>query len=216
MDTKIHSQSVARSTAALIQHMLVVSHQSSAIERPLLHRSELVNSISTANGISVPRLGAAPLFDGVRLITHTTPNWAFYNLSHDPVWATGSFPVPRQHLRRLKRLYRVGVEFDALYVAHELPANFHHEEDLIELEWIKPSPPATALRLSQNLGFAADRIISFYAALIAKPVKALAVVGDMRLRILQDPVLMGAIVSPGVNPEEGVPAIWFLLAAWKW
>ena len=216
METQIRHQTLAVSTAYLLRQMLVVSQPLRSIQQPLINRAKLVKSISVEKGIPLPILGTNPLFDGVKLITNTTPNWALYNLSHDPLWQAGKFPIPRQHLWRLNQLYRGGIEFDALYVAHELPADFNYKNDHLELRFIKPSPPKTALQLAQKFGVTTDVIVSIYAAAIRKPIQALTVAVNNASVILRDPILMGTIIPPGVNPDEGVPAVWFLLAVWRW
>jgi hypothetical protein len=216
MDTQIRNRTLATSTTHLLRQMLVVSHQPAVVQHSLIERAKMVRSIADAKGIPVPILGTNPLFDGVKLVTRTTPNWAFYNLSHDPLWKSGKFPIPRRHLRNLNRLYRGGVEFDALYVAHELPVDFDHENDRLEPGLIEPAPPKAALGLAQRFGVAADGIVAMYAAAIRQPIQTLAVIGTHGSAILRDPILMGAVIPPGVNPEEGVPAVWFLLAAWRW
>ena len=216
METQIRNQTLAVSTSYLLRQMLVDSHPLTSIQQPLINRAKRVKSISIEKGIPLPILGTNPLFDGVKLVTNTTPNWALYNLSHDPLWQTGKFPIPRQHLRRLNRLYRGGVEFDVLYIAHELPADFNYKNDYLELKWIKPPPPKTALQLAQKFGVTADVMVSIYAAAIRKPIQALTVAVNNTSVTLRDPILMGTIIPPGVNPDEGVPAVWFLLAAWRW
>lgn len=200
----------------LLQQILASSNRATAINKPLFDRAELVRSISVKKGVPVQVLGSAPLFDGAKLATRVKPNWALYNLSQDPLWQTGKFPVPIKHLRRLNTLYRGGIEFDALYAAHELPMDFQADHDRLELSLIEPPPPATAVRLAHGLGFATDGILATYAAAIRKPIKALAVASTSGFAILRDPVIMGAVIPPGVNPEPGVPAVWFLLAAWRW
>jgi hypothetical protein len=73
-----------------------------------------------------------------------------------------------------------------------------------------------ATRLAQRFGVVTDAIVTTYAAAVRKPIQALATVGGTSMALLTDPILMGALVPPGVNPEEGVQAAWFLLAAWRW
>jgi hypothetical protein len=204
------------SNAYLLRQILAVSNQTTVLAKPLIDRAKLVRAIASAKRVSVPVLGNAPLFNGVKLVTRTTPNWALYNLSHDPVWQSGKFPIPMKHLWRLNRLYRGGIEFDALYVAHELPLDFRPDHDRLELGLVEPPPPTTALRVAEVLGRTTDGILTLYAATIRKPIKALAIASATGLAILRDPVLMGAVIPPGTNPESGVPAVWFLLAAWKW
>jgi len=199
-----------------LQNILVTSHQTSVIDNSLIERTKMVRAISMEKGISIPVLGVNPLFEHVKLVTRIKPNWAFYNLSHDPLWKSGNFPIPRQYKQRLNILYRAGIEFDALYVAHELPIDFDHNNDKLELDLIEPEAPETMLRLAQNFGVVTDGIVSIYAATIRKSIQALAVVSNHRAVILRDPILVGTVIPHGVNPEEGVPAVWFLLAAWRW
>jgi hypothetical protein len=94
--------------------------------------------------------------------------------------------------------------------------DFDHENDPLEPGLIEPAPPKAALQLAQKFGVAADYIVSMYATAIRKPVQALTDLGNNASTILRDPILMGVIIPPGVNPDEGVPAVWFLLAAWRW
>lgn len=216
MSTQFRTHVSPNVTTHLLRQMLVVNNQPMTIVKPLIDRAELVKSSSAVKGIALSILGSAPLFDGAKLATRTKPNWALYNLSYDPLWQNGKFPIPVKHLRRLNTLYRGGVEFDALYVAHELPMDFQPDHDRLELRLVEPPPPATAMRLAHGLGFATDSILRAYAAAIRKPIKALAVASTTGFAVLRDPVLMGAVIPPGINPEPGVPAIWFLLAAWRW
>ena len=216
METQFHKQTTAHNTIYLLQQMLKVSNQSTAISNSLVERAKMVRSISVAKGIPIPELGINPLFAGVKIVTNTTPNWAIYNISQDPLWHSGNFPVPRNDLRRLNQLYLGGIEFDAMYVAHELPIGFDHENDSLELSLIEPAPPMQAIGLAQKIGLATDGIVAMYAAASRKPFQALAMVGNKGSTILRDPILMGTIVPPRFNPEEGVPAVWFLLAAWRW
>lgn len=203
-------------TTYLLRQMLLASNRSQTINLKIVKQLGLVKSISARLGIPIPALGVAPLFEDVQLIKRTRPNWALYNVYHDPLWKTGYFPIPRADLRRLHRLYRNGIEFDALYVAHELPLDFNPVTDHLELSLIKPAPPEASTQLARNFGAVSDAVVATYAAVLRKPVHALAAAGKSRTALLTDPILMGAIVPPGTNPEPGVQAVWFLLAAWRW
>lgn len=216
MNAHNSTNKLLKGTEYKLRQLLIPSPQPPVVVKALDDRAEIVRSISAKTGISIPILGQAPLFDDYKLVTHTAPNWVIYNLSHDPLWKNGKFPIPLIHLERLKHLYRRGIEFDALYVAHELPLDFCSDSDPLELSLVKPAPPIIATRLSEGLGLAADSILATYARAIKVPVKGLAIAGATGLAILRDPVLIGAIIPPATNPQVGVPAIWFLLAAWRW
>ncbi len=203
-------------TTTLLRQMLLASNHFPAIDLRIVKQIRLVKSISAQMGISIPILGTAPLFEDVKLVTQTQPNWAFYNVSHDPLWQTGRFPIPRRHLHRLKGLYNSGIEFDALYVAHELPPDFDPETDHLDLSLIEPAPSDRSVKLAHTFGIVSDTVVKTYAAIVRKPIQALAAFKESGVALLTDPILMGALVAPGVNPEPGVQAMWFLLAAWRW
>lgn len=203
-------------TTALLRQMLLASNHSPAIDVRIVKQLRLVKSISAQMGIPVPVLGTAPLFEDVKLVTQTRPNWAFYNVCHDPLWQTGRFPIPRRHLHHLKGLYNSGIEFDALYVAHELPPDFDPEADHLDLSLIEPAPSNRSVKLAHTVGVVSDAVVKTYATVVRKPIQMLAAARENGVALLTDPILMGALVSPGVNPEPGVQAMWFLLAAWRW
>ena len=216
----MHTQSVTRitpiHTAVLLRQMAVASRQQMPLGHSLAQRACGVIERARTSRLEIPILGSAPLFDDTKLMTRTRPAWAYYNLRRDPLYLAGRFPIPAQHLRQLRRMEKAGIQFDAFYVAHELPSDFRPEQDALTLNVLQPAPPAQALRLADDLGLAADRILSVCASLAGVPFALLATAGSGVSAILRDPVLLGALVPPGVDPDPGVPAIWFLLAAWRW
>jgi len=160
MITQRNTQILPANTAHLLRQMVVASGRHMVAENKLAMRANIVRTLARTNHMEVPLLGIAPLFDGVRLITRTNPNWALYNLSHDPLYRSSKFPIPARDLWRLQRLYRSGIQFDALYVAHELPPDFRPGYDALDLSLFVPAPPAFATRLAEHLGHAADGIMS--------------------------------------------------------
>jgi hypothetical protein len=203
-------------TALLLRQMVAASGQDMPLAHSLARRAGSVVEYARAERLEIPVIGSAPLFEEVRLVTRTRPAWALYNLSRDPLYLAGRFPVPARHLRRMRRMEAAGIQFDAVYVAHELPDDFRPGQDPLTLQVLAPEPPTQAVTMANHLGLATDRILSVCAALAGAPFALLATAGAGISAVLRDPVLMGALVPPGVNPDPGVPAIWFLLAAWRW
>jgi hypothetical protein len=216
MDKPTCAQTIASSTATTLRLMLANNHISTSVDRSLVEKTDQVRSLSASAHQPIQMLGFKPLFDGVKVLSQASPAWALYNLSRDPLWISGRFPIPARHLLRLYILHYAGIEFDALYVAHELPLDFLPGSQSLECSLIAPGPPALATELSHHLGHATDRIVSAYAHVIRKPIRAMALQGATGLAILRDPVLLGAVIPRRTNPEPGVPAAWFLLAAWRW
>lgn len=216
MTTLSNTHIVPITTTLLLRQMIAAHGQRVIVEENLAMRAKTVQTLARTDRLEVPMLGVAPLFDEVRLITRTRPNWALYNLSHDPLYKTGKFPLPARDLRRLKHLYYAGIQFDAMYVAHELPLDFQPGQDNLEMSLFVPAPPVFATHLAEHLGHAANRIVSACLALTGKPFAILASAGASAAAVLRDPILMGVVIPPGTNPDPGVPAVWFLLAAWRW
>jgi hypothetical protein len=216
MNPQPKTQIVPASTTFLLQQMIAASNQLPGARNTMIKRAEAVRTLASTHGLELPVLGTAPLFDGVRLINRTTPNWAVYNLSHDPLFQNGSFPVPGRDLRRLQRMYRSGIQFDAIYMAHELPPDFRPGVDELELSLFVPTPPEKATRLADRLGRTSEGIVSTCLAVAGKPFTLLTAAGATAVAVLRDPILMGTVVPAGANPDPGIPAVWFLLAAWRW
>ena len=216
MNANSKAHTLPTATAMVLRQALSICGQATPVESRLARRAEMVHRLARMHRLDAPLLGPAPLFDGVRLIIRTRPAWALYNLSSDPIFEQGAFPLPARDLRRLQRMYMAGIQFDALAVAHELPETFRLGNDQLELSLFIPAPPPAATRLAAGLGRLANGILSSCLAMAGKPLAVMASAGEGIAAVLRDPVLLGAIIPPGVNPVEGTPAIWYLLAAWRW
>jgi hypothetical protein len=146
------------------------------------------------------------------------------NLADDPLFhAPQGFPVPRHILAQLRQVARSGIDFDALYVAHEVTPGQVRPDAPLALEALMPPPPAPVLQLSNRLGEGAAALW-VWATLpwMLNPLgmlffQILAIgLGIQSLGILawHDPVLLGALVAPGRLPTPGEPAAWFYLTHW--
>ena len=216
MNTTSKPTALPVATAVVLRQVLSLYAQPAPQERRLARQAELVHRLARINRLDLPLLGRAPLFDGVKLIANTRPAWALYNLSQDPVYKQGRFPLPARDLRRLQRINKAGIHFEALAVAHELPATFRPGYDKLDPCLFIPAPPANATRLAAGLGTLADGMLSTCLAVMGKPLTFMAPAAAAVAAVLLDPILMGAVVPLGVDPQEGVPALWYLLAAWRW
>jgi hypothetical protein len=154
---------------------------------------------------------------------HLPHDWVLLDAASDPLLKEpNGFPVPDRVLRDLRRVAD-RVEFDAIYVAHEVPRGAVTEEGPPRVEAFLPPAPPEVARLSKRLGGTSAALWTLAAAplvlagLLGGLVLAgTAVVAAMGTTIGLDPVLLGVIVRPGHAPATGEPAAWFHLGHWTY
>lgn len=196
-------------------------------EPALYARQQAVARRSVEDGLLVRYLGTMPLFAGFRVYPGQKRDWVLVNVAEDPLFhVPQGFPVPKRILAQLRRIARSGVDFDALYVAHEVAPGQVRPDEPLALEALTPPPPATVLRLSNRLAEAGG--ILWLGALLPWMINPLVILFPSILGILGnclgiqslgslawlDPILLGALVCPGCSPEPGEPAAWFYLGHW--
>jgi hypothetical protein len=176
------------------------------------------------DGLPVRYLGTRPLFAGFQVYPGQARDWVVVNLADDPLFhAPQGFPVPGRILAQLRQVARSGIDFDALYVAHEVTPGQVRPDAPLALEALMPPPPATVVRLSNRLGEGAAALwVWTTSPLMLNPLLGMlfpilgTCLGIQSLGILawHDPVLLGALVAPGRSPVPGEPAAWFYLGHW--
>ncbi|MBC7264769.1 MAG: hypothetical protein H5T64_10520 [Chloroflexi bacterium] len=198
------------------------------VDPALYERARSVVALSLEADLPVLQLGTMPLFSGHRVYCGEYRDWVLVNLAEDPLFHDrDGFPVPKRILRHLRAMQKAGVEFDALYVAHEVEKG-RIREGGVTAEVLMPSTPKPVARLSGWLGtaarvtwglaaapLAASAVVSAAVAAGAVAVApALMALGAACLTL--DPILLGAVVAPGRPVEEGETAYWFYLAHWRY
>jgi hypothetical protein len=190
-------------------------------EPNLLARQRAILARDRRDDLSIEFLGTMPLFSGHRVYPGYNRDWALINLADDPLYRDrDGFPVPKRILKSLRRIQRSGIEFDAIFAAHEVPAGSIREDRPIDAKLLAPPPPAPMQRLSQRLGNASN-LLWMLAGL---PLTASTTIGGMLNRgvagfgemIGLDPVLLGVAVARGrpVAPPE--QSAWFYLGHWAY
>ena len=173
---------------------------------------------SEQEALPVRYLGTMPLFAGHRVYPGHRYDWVLINLAEDPLFQDpDGFPVPKRVLEELHRVQRSGVDFDALYVAHEAPWGTVREGAPLTAGMLMPPPPRAVQRLSVRLG-ATGRALWALATL---PVAASAVIGGLVAAgttavsaVGLDPVLLGVVVGLDRPLVPGELAAWFYLGHW--
>jgi len=190
--------------------------------QPALYaRQQSVAQRSMQEGLPVRYLGTMPLFAGFRVYPGQAWDWVLVNVAEDPLFhAPQGFPVPGHILAQLRQVARRGIDFDALYVAHEVTPGRVRPDAPLTLEALMPPPPATVVRLSNRLGEAAAALWTLgllpWMPLVVLP-QILGIglgIQSLGISAWHDPVLLGALVAPGRSPAPGEPAAWFYLTHW--
>jgi len=189
-------------------------------ERPVLYdQQQAVVRRSEQEGLPVQYLGIMPIFAGHRVYPGRRFDWVIVNLAEDPLFQDpDGFPVPTRMLEELRRIRQSGVDFDALYVAHEVPKGRISERAALTTEMLAPPPPRAVQELSDRLG-TMGRALWTLATL---PVAASAVAGGLIAAgtagvlgvVGLDPILLGVVVELGHLVVPGEPAAWFYLGHW--
>jgi len=144
---------------------------------------------------------------------------------------TGTEPPGRQR-RALARLLAAGLDFPAIYVAHELPRGrlqvpgvhgggdlagpprFHAIDPAASRRLLDPVPaPAGAVAVADRLGGLAGGLLRLLGAAVPIGAATASVVGAAAMRL--DPIVFGAWTVHG-STAPGAPAAWFLLARWAY
>jgi hypothetical protein len=170
------------------------------------------------NCLPVEYLGTGPLFDGHRVYSGRRYDWVLANLPDDPLFHDrDGFPVPKQVLKDLRAVQKSGVDFDALYVAHQVPRGTVYEGERLRAEMLMPPPSRAMQRLSGYLGVI-GRVLWALASL---PIIACGAIGRLLLVTTAveavaglDPVVLGVVVGPERPVVSGEPAAWFYLTHW--
>jgi len=207
--------------------------RSSILAPPKLRkRAERIMTLAEAKKTSVFPVAIAPLFAGWRLRTKGSAyDYVFCNLAEDPLFSDpDGFPIPKRVLQDLKHLNATGLagHFDVLYVVHEVDKGSIREGERLTSDKLVPPSPRVA-RASEQLGslgallwlgasipLIASAGLGVFMAGVAGVVGAAALGVDVFSPLGLDPILLGAIVSPGRPVHAGDMAIWFYLAHWRY
>lgn len=128
--------------------------------------------------------------------------------------AIGRFPVPVEVQKRLRAAVEVGIEFDRIYIAHELPGHplgsSPRQVSMEEAAARIPRPPATATALRIHRALDLIGVLGRRATRMAEVAGAAlltATAGAMPF----DPVILGVLVD-----NESEVGVWFGVDSWSW
>lgn len=174
---------------------------------------------SVERHLPVQYLGTMRLFEGHRIYSGRDHDWVLVNLADDPLFRDrDGFPVPRQVLRELRAIKRHRVDFDALYVAHQVPRGRAKEGARLRADVLLPPPPEAVQKLSDRLGVVGQILwmLGCLPTTVSSAIAGVALTGVTTLVTAQglDPLLLGVVVGWDRPAIPGELAAWFYLSHW--
>lgn len=146
--------------------------------------------------------------------------WLVTDAESDPQLDAGRFVLPDHVAAKLRRLAALGVDFDRLFVAHELPpGSLRADVQTLtkdEVAALVPEVPPTArtaraLRVATRAAsIAVGGVLVPVVVAGMAPLAAAAGIAGSGL----DPALIG-VTSVSGRAETGELAVWFLIEAWR-
>jgi hypothetical protein len=178
--------------------------------------------LAAGAGVTIAYVGISYMFDEARRYSGTDGDWIVA-----PAGPGDDIVAPAAERSALRTLRQAGLDFPAIYVAHELaettqpagdgPTSVDRE---IAAALVGPVPaPVASVELGNRLSDRTARVIVALRAtlpmagmVLAAPfVLAGSAIGAL---VTVDPIVFGVI--PAVTTEVGAPGAWFILARWDW
>ena len=186
----------------------------------LMQRAEGVAAVCKEAGlVSVRPVAVGPTIENA-VYYPVEPDWSMVVVPSrlDPsARSNGSFPVPGDVARQLKKVSRAGIDFDQTYIAHELSGR-PLGESALELtseqagNVVAPPPPsASSVKLARHL----DRVGLAARATLKMAGRAALAGSSAAVAVLALPLLDPAVFGVLVDEEDGT-GIWFGVTSWVW
>ncbi len=228
-----------------VDQQLSVASQSLAIEpvapvpisRDVVSKYNRAMELTQKHDLPVRFMGYAPAFDGVRIHRGQKSDWVVNAIDIDPLYKSGgnTLYVPPAVQENVGRTLRAGVNFDAVYIAHEILPDSVRPGQPVPVELIMPPPPPSTVRYSGDLEAASEAYWQGMLKLMRFPFRATAalasvavgaaaiavggaaVIGAAALTAASlDPILLGLYLDKAWKYNDQYLALWFYLTHWYW
>lgn len=209
---------------------IIPTHAHISISPHLLKDTQITIDAAYQHNVPIRHLGYALPFSSPRLFQGHQSDWVLMNVTEDPayIYSRNRLIVPKTVLRDLKHYTSLGFDFDAVFIAHELPKGAMQVGERVPIEYILPPPPDTKV---QRLA-ALDRITSSFMRQVYRA-SASAITGALLAPLLVGGVVLGAATGAlgavtGLDPilvglrlDRSSPtplpvASWYYLTHWIW
>ncbi|NMC77989.1 MAG: hypothetical protein GYA59_01400 [Chloroflexi bacterium] len=186
----------------------------------LIQQHQKITALATDKNLPIRFLGYSPIFTGTRVYRGQGCDWALMNLTSDPLfYANGEkLIIPAAAAADIKTTVKAGINFDAMFIAHEIPSGSVKPGESVPLELIAPPPPpqvkqrlekldTAAGTFWQGVGSAIGSILSMGAATATTFALPLAIV---------DPVLFGVYLDQSWLFQGQPIGMWYYVTHWYW
>lgn len=218
---------------------LVPYTQQLPVSHHLRHRHAALQQLTLRQDLDVRYIGAAQTFTEPRMFQGKQSDWVLMNLTRDPLYYNNGSRLiaPKTVQQHLTALVTRGIEFDALFIAHELPKGYVQAGEQVPLECLIPPPPEKKMQrlhalqaitggylkgiqmgLTVSAVAAAAAVTTVAAAAVLAPlaIGGIALGAAFSLASGVDPILFGLLIDRTTPVKGGYAATWYYLTQWNW
>ncbi len=196
-----------------------------------IRRHEWTLATAERHRLPVVFIGCAPANEGTKVFKGVETDWGLINIAEDPHYLDQDrravMPLRVQH--ELRTIARTGMDFEAIYIAHEVEKHSLVPGQSLTLEMIAPPAPEDFTKRSSMLNVAADGIWSGIGKIITGTLRlganALSAGASVSAGVASgfsssaysyDPIIFGLHIDRSVQIEGCPLALWYYLASWTW
>lgn len=206
--------------------------QLAGISRDLHQRYEMTQNAVRKHNLSVRLIGYAPVFNHQKIYRGANTDWVIMPLPQDPTYKTGEpFYLPKHAHQDLRRVHRSGIEFESLFIAHEIPKHRLADGQQVPLELIAPPLPKKHVENAEKaahlvahfwdgvvktIAFSAMATATAAATALFAPAAAVSVLAAPVVAVGLDPIIFGLHIDKS-QQVNGMPlAMWYYITHWTW
>lgn len=203
------------------------SLRSGSITPELARRYHRTEYLSDAFNLPIRCIGTGPVFAGTRLYPGADSDWVLLNLTEDPLFYSSGerLVMPGTVIEDLTEVLAAGIDFDAVFIAHELPKDNLKPGQPVPLELIAPPPPPAMSRRLNRLNRMNQMVWNSLAAAAGTALEATTAVvtaagtvaaTSIMLLASYDPILFGIYLDKEHSVNGHPIGLWYYLSHWTW
>ena len=192
-------------------------------DQQLIERYRRTLYLAEHHNLSLLFLGYAPVFSGIRVYRGRGCDWAMMQLGDDPVYSfhRQRLYAPKPVIEQMERLVQAGIEFDAIFIAHEIPLGSVKPGEPVPLELVIPPPHPEVRRRLSFLESTLIRWWEFVTKVLTGTAKVVAITAmstgaGVAALAAQDPVLFGVQFDAAWQVNGQPVGMWYYLTHWYW